>query len=67
LVVAERTTPKAMSTTIAAATQRPGRRTGTAFISLRSVAGRPGQLVAPLIVGFLIAPAWMPHFFRIEV
>src|SRR4051794_14056702 len=26
-----------------------------------------GQLVAPLITGFVIAPAWMPHFERIAL
>ena len=63
------------------AIQRPGRRTGTAWMSSgragsRSVDcevltgqlnSRSGQLVAPLITGFLIAPSWTPHLVRILV
>ncbi len=73
-VTTEWTSATATTSTIAAATQRPGWRTGTARIS----SGRPvclgdlvtrapttAQLIAPLIFGFVIAPDWIPHFSRI--
>jgi hypothetical protein len=73
-VTTERISAAAITSTIAPAIQRPGRRTGTALMS----SGRPvplvasgedtsppDQLVAPLIFGVVMAPDWMPHLVRI--
>jgi len=80
LFVATEWTSEAPNSRIrAAATQRPGWRTGMALISsgrlpCSSLSVGPGtatsrraQRVAPLIVGLLMAADWSSHFLRIDM